>query len=298
MEVQNQILRRTLVWAAMGAALAVLVGAIVWASYFLGKQVSSSSGAACRPTSVTPSKSVTDIYDRWVLSLGPVMYLPLGHPSSGTEQDLSGNGHSGVYLPANDPPGLAHLPNGDPAALFDGVRQYVQVPSASVLSVSHTGCLSVQAWIAPATLQFEHEQGSGYVYLLGKGTNGQQEYALRMYSLLNTENPVRPNRISAYVYNLAGGLGSGSYFQDVVTPGAWILVTLVIDDKTTTKWPHGYVAIYKNASLRGRVSLDQFNVTPHASCARFASRPGTWTRFSAVLWPRWQSMTTSSLVLT
>jgi hypothetical protein len=72
------------------------------------------------------------------------------------------------------------------------------------------------------------------VYILGKGETGKQEYALRIYSLVNTESPVRPNRISAYAFNLAGGLGSGAYFQDPVMGGSWIMVTFVIDDDPTS----------------------------------------------------------------
>jgi hypothetical protein len=174
-----------------------------------------------------------------------------------------------VYLPAGNHPAVATLPNGDPAASFNGVNQYVQVPSVSALSVSHTDCLTVQAWIAPGTLQFPHEQGTGYVYMLGKGTTGKQEYALRMYSHSNTESPPRPNRISAYAFNLSGGLGSGSYFQDPVTVGQWMMVTFVIDDQASSAWPDGYVAIYKNAVLRGQVSLGQYDVKPQASDAPF-----------------------------
>ena len=75
-----------------------------------------------------------------------------------------------------------------------------------MLSRSKPGC-------AQDTLQFAHEQGTGYVYILGKGTSDKQEYALRMYSNENSEVPPRPNRVSAYVFNLSGGLGSGAYFQ-------------------------------------------------------------------------------------
>jgi Concanavalin A-like lectin/glucanases superfamily len=224
---------------------------------------------SCRPRSADPTTQVADNYDRQVLSLGPVLYLTLAHPSSPTEADLSGNGNTATYLPANDRPAQATLPNGDPAAEFNGLGQYVKVASASTLSVPRTGCLTVEAWIQPATLQFPHEEGTGYVYILGKGTSGKQEYALRIYSIKNSESPVRPNRISAYAFNLAGGLGSGAYFQDKVAAGEWIMVTFVIDAKKSPTWPDGYVAIYKNGDLRGRVSLGQYDVKPKASTAPF-----------------------------
>jgi Concanavalin A-like lectin/glucanases superfamily len=225
------------------------------------------AGDTCLPRSAAPPAAVKDGYDRRILSFAPVMYLTIGNSSRGAEPDLSGNGHRGTYLPAGDPPATATLPNGDAAAEFNGNGQYLRVPTAAGLSVTRTGCLTVQAWVRPATLQFRHEEGSGYVYILGKGATGKQEYALRMYSRANSEIPERPNRVSAYVFNLAGGKGSGAYFQDRLRAGTWLMVTFVIDDHRSAAWPAGYVAIYKNDQLRGQVSIGQFPVTPGSSDA-------------------------------
>jgi len=53
-----------------------------------------------------------------------------------------------------------------------------------------------------------------------------------------------------------------------------MMVTFVIDDQASHTWPDGYVALYKNAVLRGRVSLGQYDVKPRASDTpfRIASR--------------------------
>ena len=67
---------------------------------------------------------------------------------------------------------------------------------------------------ASDTLQFSDEEGSGYVYTMGKGDPGAHEWYTRMYSEANAES--RPNRISGYAFNPAGGLGAGSYFEDTV----------------------------------------------------------------------------------
>jgi hypothetical protein len=226
--------------------------------------------SSCNPRSVQPSDQVTDRYDRQVLSLDPSLYLTLGHQPSAIEPDLSGNGHDGVYEPGSDPPRFAALPNGDLATVFNGYDEYVQVSSSASLSITDAGCLTVEAWVMPTVLQFPHNQGGGYVYILGKGITGEQEYALRMYSYSNSETPPRPNRISAYAFNLAGGKGSGAYFQDPVRPGEWIMVAFVIDSRPSARWPNGYIAIYKNGQLRASpVSLAQFNVTPRASDAPF-----------------------------
>ena len=254
--------------AVMVAAAVLASGCAAVSGGHSGKQVKMTTAAkTCQVESASPPKGVTDTYDRLVLSDGPVMYLTMAHPSSGTEQDLSGHDHNGTYLPAGTRPKTATLPNEDQAAKFNGSGQYLQVPSASALSVTHTGCLTIQAWVDPTTLQFPHEQGSGYAYILGKGASGKQEYALRMYSQINTEAPERPNRLSGYVFNLSGGKGSGAYFQDKVQSNSWMMVTFVIDKQPSAAWPSGYVAIYKNDQLRGQVSISQFNVTPQASSA-------------------------------
>jgi hypothetical protein len=48
-----------------------------------------------------------------------------------------------------------------------------------------------------------------------------------------------------------------------------MMVTFVIDDQASSAWPDGYVALYKNAVLRGQVSLGQYDVKPQASDAPF-----------------------------
>lgn len=256
--------------------LALLLGIALWMrSHQNGARKAAPAWTAgrCEPRTTGPSAQLSDRYDKYdkqVLSYGPVLYLPLGNPSSPLASDLSGNRHSAAYESAGRALGTARLPNGDPATVFDGNGQYAEVPSFPALSVTETGCLTVEAWIRPDTLQFPHEEGTGYVYILGKGTSGQQQYALRMYSFTNTEVPPRPNRVSAYVFNLAGGLGSGSYFQHGVRPGEWMMVTFVVDAKPSAAWPDGYVTIYQNGKQAGRqVSLGQYSVVPRAADAPF-----------------------------
>jgi hypothetical protein len=218
-------------------------------------------------TAVAPKPATSDTYDQQVLSLNPALYLTFSNPSAPTQVDLSGHGHTATYLPAGDPPSEVAMPNGDMAADFNGRGQYAQVLSSEALSVTDTGCLTIEAWIMPTTLQFPHEEGTGYVYVLGKGAPGDYEYAMRMYSAKNTEVPERPNRISGYVWNLAGGLGSGAYFQDRVEVNQWIMITLVLDDRKSVLWPDGYVALYKDGVLRGQVSMGQYDVDPQAGNA-------------------------------
>jgi hypothetical protein len=256
--------------SAISGAMFVLAGISACAT--VGKKALVGNGADVgsrqQGAARLPNQAATsDAYDQQVLSLDPALYLTFNDPSAPTQEDLSGHGHTATYLPVNNPPGKVTLPNGDVTAEFNGQNQYAQVPSSHSLSVTDRGCLTIEAWIMPTTLQFPHEEGTGYVYVLGKGAPDQYEYAIRMYSAKNTEQPERPNRISGYVWNPSGGLGSGAYFQDKVEINQWIMVVLVLDDRASQKWPDGYVAIYKDGVLRDQVSMTQYNVTPQAGNA-------------------------------
>ncbi len=137
---------------------------------------------------------------------------------------------------------------------FNGVNQYVEIPSSPELSVSRTG-ITVSAWMRPDTLTFPTPEGSGYVHWMGKGERGAEEWVFRMYNATNTEKPPRPNRISFYVFNLDGGLGVGSYFQDRIEPHKWIQVTGVADVERTY--------LYKNGEMR---RCDQYQGTASGGC--------------------------------
>lgn len=131
---------------------------------------------------------------------------------------------------------------------FDGSNtNYVEAPDSTDFSVDTTGALTISAWMRPDALTFTNTEGSlpdeQYVHWLGKGGRGQFEWVFRMYSLGNPPGP-RENRISFYVFNLTGGRGCGSYFQDPVQAGQWVHVVGVADDTAQT------TSIYKNGVLR------------------------------------------------
>lgn len=162
--------------------------------------------------------------------------------------------------------GIVRLPNGARARSFSGNGGYLSFANRSAFSVPKTGVLTVEYWMRPSRLQFQREEGSGYVYVLGKGQPNAHEWYGRMYSQRNSEN--RPNRISGYAFNPEGGLGAGSYFQDRVQPGEWIHVALVINTRArSSQYPTGYTKIYKNGVLRDTDSLAGYNIRPRASSA-------------------------------
>ncbi|MGX1548918.1 LamG domain-containing protein [Streptomyces adustus] len=203
-----------------------------------------------------PSGDRPAAYDTEVLSDTPALYLRGGgYATKQSTAALKATGHHG--------PGTTSMPNGDPAFLFDGASQYVEVPDDDRLSVTTTGELTVEAWLRPDTLTFAKTASTGYVNWLGKSSspNGQNEWLTRMYSRDNTE--LRANRISGYVFNSDGGFGAGSYFEDEVGPGEWIHFALVINTRDKSPaYPTGYVKIYRNGVLRDQDALAEYDITP------------------------------------
>lgn len=158
---------------------------------------------------------------------------------------------------------ITTLPNGDKGLLLDGSGDYASFANRPQFSIATTGILTVEYLMRPDTLQFSDEEGTGYVYVLGKGEPTRHEWYGRMYSKVNDE--ARPNRISGYAFNAGGGLGAGSYFQDTVVKGRWIHVVLVFNTKATSPdYPMGYVKIYKDGVLRDQDSLADYNIRPTA----------------------------------
>jgi hypothetical protein len=64
----------------------------------------------------------------------------------------------------------------------------------------------------------------------------------------------RENRISFYSFNLAGGLGAGSYFQETVTPGEWIHYVGEFDASDTY--------LFKNGVQKDSDPLSGYAITP------------------------------------
>lgn len=212
----------------------------------------------------TAAAALASSYDASVLADAPVGYWT-------GAADVTGHGHDGAFTGT---PGVAVMPNGDPAPVYDGVGQYLTVPDAADLSVPRTGVLTIEAWLRPDTLQFPHGEGNGrgYVHWLGKGAPDQHEYVARMYSLVNDDD--RPSRISGYAFNAAGVLGAGSYFQDPVQAGEWISYALVINTVTRdAAHPTGYTKVFKNGRLRDQDSLSDYSIVPEEGTAPF--RVGT-----------------------
>ena len=188
----------------------------------------------------------------------PVKPAPVGSaPSSAYDALVWNDGAQLLVTPTGDATNRGHavsfsggtlepMPNGDATIVYDGQNDYTQVADANDLSVTNTGILTLEAWVRPDTLDHPSYEAEGYVHWLGKGVSGQHEYVARTYNKASD----RPNRISGYAYNLTGGQGAGSYFQDSLSAGQWIHYGLVIDNFNKDSQGYGTVRIYKNGVLR------------------------------------------------
>lgn len=189
-------------------------------------------------------------YDRKVLADEPVAYWRLSHPSHGKEYDQV-SGHLGAYHNVTK---TTRLPNGDGGAIFNGSNGYFRIPSHKSFSIATTGRFTVEAWISPHTLEFAKDEQTGYVHFIGKGkksgSGGDREWAGRIYSKTNAED--RPNRISGYAWNLDGGYGAGSYFQDSIRVNQFIHWAIAFD---MNEGKYGTVRVYRDGKLRQGTEL-------------------------------------------
>lgn len=194
----------------------------------------------------------SDRYSTAVLTKGPVGYWRLGEDAGPTAADASGNAYDGEYLgnPTFGQPG-AIVNDPDPAIGCNGPdsQDYIEIldPISKAFSQPTSGLgLTVEVWMRPDLLIFPGQTADPYIHWLGKGMPSRFEWAFRFYSQEST----RPNRISAYIWNLTGGLGAGAYFQDELVPGAWIHIVACYEPGDKDTIPSAGVHIYKDGVHR------------------------------------------------
>ncbi len=171
-------------------------------------------------------------YDALTVADGPVAYWPL----AGSAADLIG-AHPGTFKGGR--PAATRLPDGAAASVFNGSGEYMRVPSSGVFSIPTTGRLSWEAWIRPAVAIFPHQSTpDDYVDFIGKCADYSPtcEWEGRDYSTSTGQG--RPNRVSAYVFNPAAGLGSDADWQPaggVLRPRRWLMVVGEYQTRTTPR---------------------------------------------------------------
>lgn len=170
--------------------------------------------------------------------------------------DLSENGNNGLLF--GSPAWIKFEgPKNDGAFEFDGVDDKIFVNHVPGLSPSTTRNFTIVFWIKFKTTVFADNQDKGYINFLGKAGLNNYEFLFRQYNTSNSQR--RPNRISFYLFNLEGGLGSGAYFQEPINTNEWIFITALYDGENIELW--------KDAILKQRVSVHQYNVMPNIGYA-------------------------------
>jgi hypothetical protein len=207
------------------------------------------TAAGCQPITPSPERSA---YSRAVLAKGPLGYWRLGEPTGPSAADSSANRHAGTYKghPSFGQAG-AILKDHDKAVGLNGPGSgdFVEIPDPAGGDLSQPTSklgLTVEAWMRPDALIFSGQTTEPYVHWLGKGTAQQYEWGFRFYS----QDTYRPNRISAYIWNPAGGEGAGAYFQDNMRIGEWIHVVACYEPGDATTDPPAGVQIYRNGVKR------------------------------------------------
>jgi hypothetical protein len=193
-----------------------------------------------------------DQYSSVVLAKAPVGYWRLGETWGPTAADTSGNGYDGTFFgnPTFGQPG-AIVNDPDTAIGCNGTNSgdYVEIldPGCAAFSQPTSGLgLTVEVWMRPDALVFPGQTDDPYIHWLGKGMPARFEWALRFYS----QDATRPNRISAYIWNPAGGLGAGAYFQDALVPREWIHIVACYEAGDKDTLPPAGVHIYSNGVHR------------------------------------------------
>ena len=140
--------------------------------------------------------------------------------------------------------------NENSSAYFDGNETYLEIPDNDAFSISTTGTLTISVWVSPEVLNFQKAEAGGYVHWMGKGVPHQHEWVFRMYNKdLSQGQEDRPNRMSAYAFNLEGGLGSGSFVQEQVQENEWIHFVARYDVETNK------ITLFKNGSQKDQDDL-------------------------------------------
>lgn len=210
-----------------------------------------------------PNQPAPNPYDQLVMASNPILYLTMSEASTAAERDRSGRGHNGRYY---NGVGETAMPNGEDAALFDGIDDYLEVADHDDLSIPPNGVLTIEAWMRPDVEDFPNAiDGKGYLHWLGKGMNDGSEYAMRIYNKNVLPGEQRPGRVSGYAFNLNGGLGAGSYVQENWRAGEWQHIVFVINTRDrSAQYPDGYTIIYKNGveKDRDRLQIDGTVIRP------------------------------------
>lgn len=183
---------------------------------------------------------------------GLVAYYPLD--GNGYDLSVSGNDASVILATSSK----NRFKQSGKCYQFNGIDEYIEIPDNDQISIATTGEMSVSVWMRPDVIDFPITEGTGdYVHWIGKGGNSKHEWTFRMYN----NDSYRPNRISCYVFNLNGGLGAGSYVQEIVKRRTWIHFVAIYN------YPNDEIRWYKNGVLKDVDTFSGYNINPENGVA-------------------------------
>lgn len=141
----------------------------------------------------------------------------------------------------------------DGAFEFDGYKDRITIPDSTSLSVNTNSGFTFALWVNFRRTKFIGEGSqNNYLHFAGKSEDNNHEYTFRQYNSSNAEG--RNNRLSFYVFNLHGGLGTGSYVQEPIVIGEWVHLVGVVNKTHTQLWKNG---VLKDADL-----LSDYDIVP------------------------------------
>lgn len=141
----------------------------------------------------------------------------------------------------------------DGAFEFDGYNDRITIPDSTSLSVNPNTGFTFALWVNFRRTKFIGEGSqNNYLHFAGKSDDNNHEYIFRQYNSSNAEG--RNNRISFYVFNLQGGLGTGSYVQEPIVTGEWVHLVGVVNKTHTQLW--------KNGVLKDADRLSEYDIVP------------------------------------
>lgn len=133
---------------------------------------------------------------------------------------------------------------------FDGIDDAIIIPDNDNLSPSTSGNFTVSFWIKFKNTRFSSIGNKNYLQFMGKGTEDNYEFSFRQYNSSNSEN--KGDRVSFYLFNLSGGLGSGSFVQEPISTDDWVFLTAVYNGTN--------VEIWKNGALKDSDLLSEYGI--------------------------------------
>jgi len=188
-------------------------------------------------------------------------YMLNGNPLDDGPDHLNGTINGTTMTLVTD-----HFGRPNSAYLFDGTDNYIDVATNGIFSpANYPNGYSISLWVAPYNLDFS-SPSDGYLYYFSKLSSGEDEWAFRMYNDNPAQDDDRPNRLSAYMFNLDGGFGQGCYSQTTLTAQQWIHLVFTIDINGNSG--AGILNYYKNGTFVETEPLHgEYTVNPASGTA-------------------------------